>query len=512
LPFYPPYNYPSYKFGNNVPRLLARFPLHVTLQSERMRQARHFIRLIRRGISEYNSRLDRLDREFAEQPGGWTGRPHEPTNVSYGPRAQDITMESGEVIVQGQEAPNGTDREHDDDRKDEWDRLEGSPGQRRDRDDDDDGDMKGVRESHYKHHGLDREVDDDRDEDSRREREYGLGRLECEAVFQRLARDRIKLNSRGFPYADEFHGAQRDLFPDSSPLSRREIVDAWATWISEGQREEFGRERRSSYREHTGDEQRRRSNRHRRDDDDTAGAGAALSRGQIHHLFEVLNYKRKCLTENGYPYRSDVGEEQARIYPDTCLVSSDDIEQAWYSWQEPQGKREFRDRSEIEFRNDREGVDRGDDRGRRAGRRRNQDRYYRQERGQSEHWYGDESRERDSSHVFRIFDEQIANYRLSRETVPHLIIVNEVLRERGIPEFRTANELLLEWRRYLLAAVVMRAVRADEPGETPEGENDEVETSGAPVEEERPVEPPGPPEGNEARPDPPRRRPRRATE
>jgi hypothetical protein len=671
--------YPTYKFQNNVPRLLAGFPLQRTFQSNRVNQARHFIGLVKRGIGEYNNRLDNLDKELAQQPGGRTERPYDPASVSYGPAAQGTTTVSGEVIVQGQEAPTGltesqrqhlfeilarqhrtlnrrgyphtsdvtdeqemlfpntqpatrdeiesswddwsdehskrmyrhhrSDRDHDDDHDDDWRRRERhsrAHGSDRDHDDDRDDGWR-QRERQPTDHGSDRDHDDDRDDEWRRhERHYELGRREREAVFRKLARDRIRLDRHGFPYSDEVREAQRDLFPDSSPLSRGEIDDAWAAWISEGRREEFGRERYSRYRERERDEHRRRIHHHGGHDEEEddkkktasssdtgrsedTGSGTALSRGQIHHLFEVLNYKRKHLTDDGYPYRSDMREEQTRIYPDTRLVSSDDIEQAWHSWHEPRSKREFRERGEGESERDREedrdrreGRDRDEDRYRREGRDRDEDRYrregrdrdedrdrregrdrdedrdrregrdrdedrdrhkgrdrdedrYRREgrdrdedRGRREGRDRDEGRDRpqdrsesryrvepkgrDSPNLFRIFDEHVVNYRLSPEALPHLIIVNEDLRQRGAPEFRTSDELLLEWRRYLLTVARLRAIQGSEQREPTEGGLAGGEASGAPLVEERPDEVPSAREEDSGEGQGPRRRSRRPPE
>ena len=75
---------------------------------------------------------------------------------------------------------------------------------------------------------------------------------------------------------------------------------------------------------------------------DDSGETPCLNHRQLHHLFEKLAIQRSTLNRRGYPYTSDVNDEQLRVYPTSRLLTREEVEAAWDDWRDGDGKRLFR--------------------------------------------------------------------------------------------------------------------------------------------------------------------------
>lgn len=522
MPLYQPYN---------MTRLLNAFPLQ-QLQVKRVGQARQLIGLVKQGMAEYSNRLEGLDQQLAQQPGGGSENPYDTTSVSYAPSTPltevSVQTEQGSTRLtesQIQHVFEELARHHgtlvrglpdiyqfDDEQAGLFPNT-----QRVSRDEIEDAWEDWSDEHSKRLFRRHRDRDDDDDDHRYRRRRYRLSQHQLEVIFRRLRRE----GRRRFPDPDEVHEEQREMYPDTRPVSSDKIEDAWDAWIDEGRRREFRRDRaergEEEREEHGRREEEREEHRRRRryrgrdrdeddededrdrgsddDDRDVGRSGTPLSRAHIHHLFEVLNYHREILNPEGYPYVILMREEQGRIYPGTRLVSRGEIEHAWHTWHDPEAKEAFRERSEEERRDEREEEEyeereRGEEHERREEREHEEERERREGRERHAGGRGEEEHERDTGRLFEIFDQMIFEDRLSSDNLPIFWRVNRRCEEYGLREFRNFSALLHQWRGYLVAAARAREAEIGERRDSHSAEHAERHPSS-----EHPTEP-HPPSGH----------------
>jgi hypothetical protein len=67
-----------------------------------------------------------------------------------------------------------------------------------------------------------------------------------------------------------------------------------------------------------------------------------LTQAEIHHIFERLAIRRRPLNRRGYPFTSEVTEEQERLFRGSELLLREEVEEAWDDWENEDGKRLYR--------------------------------------------------------------------------------------------------------------------------------------------------------------------------
>jgi hypothetical protein len=315
-------------------------------------------------------------------------------------------------------------------------------------------------------------ADGDHDRHYRRHHPDRLRQSQWEVIFRELGRAGVRLDPHGFPMVDQVHEEQRERYPHTHPASREEIEEAWEAWIDAARPREYHHDRYRDEDEYNEDDGRDTTGTH--DDRRESQDGTLLRHAQLHHIFEVLNHHKKILNPEGYPYRSDVREEQVGIYPGTRPASYEDVRRGWHSWHDAEAKDVFWERTERAWEADRA----------RSGEQR-------ERRHQHEHGRGEQDHERDTQRLFEIFDQMILEHRLSSDNLPVLPLVNRRCRACGLPEFETHHALLRDWQGYLVAAASareaeMHETRAGRGGDQPERQSTSELSETAEYEPEEP--------------------------
>ena len=237
MPPYQPYN---------LPGLLNAFPLQRALQANRVSRTRQLVGLLKQGLGEYSNRLEGLDQQLAQQPGGRFTRPYDTTSDSYGPAVQGTTGGAMEVSAEPREVS-----------------VQGGEGSRR------------------------------------------LAESQVQYIFEELAKQHRTLNSRGYPYTSDVTDEQEMHYgKEYQPVTRDEKEDAWDDWSDEHSKGLFRRHRERDEDDDDYDYDRGRR-RHR------------LSRNQLEVIFRRLYREGVRLDRRGFPYPEEVREEQRAIYRHT---------------------------------------------------------------------------------------------------------------------------------------------------------------------------------------------------